>query len=184
MTGVTWSWERVGGLHVMPYMQGRSCAGAISEIESCDDFETEMEGCGFVHVFPVFHDIPEFTGLSYELVWPEDWSDMAFTSCSDITVGDIVRPGDAVSQSWSSCRPGQLVIAGWAEVFSRSPGRVEMLGAGGGNPEIVTCDGRIITTEWQFACGVCGASGDDPPCGGGPTSVAPTTWGGIKSIFR
>jgi uncharacterized repeat protein (TIGR01451 family) len=184
ITRVTKSWERFGGLHVLPRGENRSCAGAVSEIESCEDLETLIDGCGFVHVFPVFYDIPEFRGLSYTLVWPEDWSDMAFTSCSDITVGDIVRPNDAISQSWTSCTPGGLVIAGWAEVFSRSPGRVEMLNVNGGNPEIVTCDGRIITTEWQFACGVCGATGDEPPCGGGPTTGVPTTWGGIKSMFR
>jgi len=184
VTTVENSWARLGGLHVLPSGQGRSCAGAISEIESCDDLETQIDGCGFVHVFPVFYDIPEFTGVSYTLVWPEDWSDMAFTSCSDITVGDIVRPNDEISQSWSSCRSGELVIAGWAEVFSRSPGRVEMLDVGGDNPQIVTCDGRTITTEWQFACGVCGAQGDEPPCGGGPTATVPTTWGAIKSVFK
>jgi uncharacterized repeat protein (TIGR01451 family) len=184
VTRVAKGWERVGGLHVLPYGQNRSCAAAVTEIATCEDIETEIEGCGFVHVFPVFYDIPEFRGVSYTLIWPEDWSDMAFTSCSDITVGNIVRPHDAISQSWSTCRSGGLVIAGWAEVFSRSPGQVVMSNTGGGNPQIVTCGGRTITTEWQFACGICGAQGDDPPCGGGPTATVPTTWGAIKSMFK
>jgi uncharacterized repeat protein (TIGR01451 family) len=183
VTRVSRDWERVGGLHVLPHMDGRTCTGTASEIETCQDIETEIAGCGFVQVFPVFYDIPEFRGVSYSLVWPEDWSDMTFTSCSDITIGDIVRPNDTLSQSWSECRSGQLVVTGWGEVFSRSPGRVEMSNAGGESPQIVACDGRTIGTEWQFACGICGAPGDDRPCGS-PTAVMPTTWGGIKSMFK
>jgi uncharacterized repeat protein (TIGR01451 family) len=182
-THVTKIWERYGGLHVMPYKRDRSCSDMASGLETCTDIKTEIAGCGFVHVFPVFVDIPECKSITYRLIWPEDWSDMAFTSCSDITVGDIVRPWDEISHSWTACKSGALVVTGWGEVFADSPGQVEMPYESNGYTLITTCAGRTLTTSLHFACGVCGAHGDYPPCGG-PTNIRPTSWGGIKAMFR
>ena len=182
-TPVTKIWERYGGLHVMPYKPDRSCTDMASGIEKCQDINTELAGCGYVHVFPVFVDIPECRSLTYRLVWPEDWGEMAFTSCSDVTVGQMVHPWDEISHSWTTCRSGALLITGWGEVFARSPGRVELPYEAGGYTVITACSGRTTTTSLHFACGVCGAHGDDRPCDS-PTDVRPTTWGAIKAMFR
>ena len=109
---------------------------------------------------------------------------MTFTSCSEATAGDLIRPWDEISHSWSTCKSGALVITGWGEVFAPGPGRVEIPYDGTGYAIITTCNGRTLTTDVPFACGVCGASGDEPACGGGPTNTVPTTWGAIKSMFR
>lgn len=183
-TRVTEVWGRYAGLHVLPVNRNRSCADMASGVEACHDIETEIEGCGFVHVFPVFVDIPDCRNISYRLVWPDEWSDMTFTSCSDATVGDLVRPWDEISHSWSTCKSGALVITGWGKVFATGPGRVELPYDGVGHATITTCDGRTLTIDEPFACGVCGASGDEPACGGGPTKTVPTSWGGIKAMFR
>jgi uncharacterized repeat protein (TIGR01451 family) len=183
-TRVTEVLGRYAGLHVLPVNRNRSCADMASGVEVCDDIETEIEGCGFVHVFPVFVDIPDCQAVSYRLTWPDEWSDMTFTSCSDATAGNLVRPGDEISHSWFTCKSGALVITGWGEVFATGPGRVEIPYDGTGYATVTTCDGRTLGTEVPFACGVCGSPGEDPPCGGGPTNVRATTWGEIKAMFR
>ena len=175
---------RYAGLHVLPVNRNRSCADMATGVTACHDIKTEIDGCGFVHVFPVFVDIPECRNISYKLAWPDEWSDMTFTSCSDVTVGDMVHPWDEISHSWSTCKSGELLITGWGEVFAAGPGRVEMPFDGYGYATITTCDGRTLTTDVPFACGVCGAVGDEPACGGGPTKTVPTSWGGIKAMFR
>ena len=77
----------------------------MPEIAACEDIVTTSEAWN-VDVFPVFYDIEEYMGVEYGLFWdPAAAYAVAFTSCSDFTIGDIAQPMDGISQTWTSCQP-------------------------------------------------------------------------------
>jgi uncharacterized repeat protein (TIGR01451 family) len=180
-TGV---WLPKVAVHVLPDMAGRSCSNGFPEIRDCSKIDVGLAGCGYIHVFPVFFDVPEYQGFSYSMSWPSEWGDMVFTSCSDVTLGSITRPFDGIEQLWNECRPGTIVIPGYGEVIARGPGYITVTGYPGAGPiGITSCSGVSCEVGESFPAGVCGAQIPDPPCGG-PTVTRPATWGSIKALFR
>jgi hypothetical protein len=125
----------------------------------------------------------EYQGVEYGLAWCDSGpcEGALFTSCSDLTIGDIVQSGDGISQAWFSCRSGPAV-PGWAWIYATGPSLVCLVP----HPisyslSVLGCSENLGTPMCTFCAGVYGKIGDDP-CA--PTNIQPTTWGGIKAIFR
>ena len=176
-------------VHVVPYDCNRACTRNFPEFSNCGDINFTYSGCGDIDFFPVFFDLVEYRGLEYGAEWPGA-SSCVFTTCSYSHIGDIVWPGDGISQVWMDCRTQRTGVPGWGWITVDVPGQVCIV------PHPVT--GEITVADCHhtadldhldypastFCGGVCGASGDDP-CGGPPEqATVATTWGSIKGIFK
>lgn len=177
------SLEGMAAVHVLPRNANRSCTENFPEIDFCEDICWTEAACE-VDVFPVFFGLDEARGFEYGLTWPEEWGSISFTSCSDMTIGALVHPGDGISQTWSECRTDNIIFTGYASLDAAGPGLIEVIPhPENGGPRVVTCHYGSYTTMYTFSGGVCGAEGEEP-CPGGPQSVKPVTWGAIKAMFR
>jgi uncharacterized repeat protein (TIGR01451 family) len=170
-------------VYVLPHGSNRTCSAGMPQVSYCQDIIFATGGCD-VDVFPVFFDLDGYRGFEYGMEWPASWSSMSFTSCSDATSGGIVHPGDGISQSWTTCRTGYAAVTGCGHLVADGPGQVRLI------PHpltarigYVTCSGDTCALSGSFAAGVCGASGEPPPCSGMP-HTRPTTWGAIKAMFK
>jgi uncharacterized repeat protein (TIGR01451 family) len=170
-------------VHVEEHLERRSCAEDMPVITACEDIITTTEAWN-VDVFPVFYEIEEYVGVEYGLWWDPGTSyPAAFTSCSDLTIGDIANPGDGVSQTWTSCQTGPAAIPGWAWIYGEAPTFVCVVHHPMSEAVLVLdCEEQLGYQLVNFCAGIYGAQGDDP-CGG-PQNVQPTTWGKIKSMFK
>jgi hypothetical protein len=128
----------------------------------------------------VFFDMVEFQGFAYGLSWPGSYT-CTFYSCSYMTLGTIVNPGDGVIQTWQTCQYGETAIPGWAWIYN-DPGMVCVIPhpveggvhighCGSGDP-----DEPIVS----FCAGIGGYIGDDP-CA---ISTDAGSWGAIKAMFE
>lgn len=174
-------------VHVFPHQQTMTCNEIASSVTYCEDILTTAELCD-VDVFPVFFELWECQGIAYGLTWPSEWGEMVFTSCSDVTDGDIVSPGDGVSHQWSSCRTDYLVIPGYGRLIADGPGLVEIIPhPSTGKMNLTTCGGYAYELfpmgGFAYRGGACGAAGDYITCGGAQRTV-PTTWSSIKAMFK
>lgn len=170
-------------LHVEEHSSSRRCTSGLPALTRCRDIVTTVES-GDVDVFPVFFNLEEYLCLEYGLMWPGEYS-CAFTSCSDLTIGDIRYPGDGVAQAWQVCQPGPIGIGGWAWIFESGPAQICLVDHPQGyaiNVRDCTPDGRLDEPEHTYCAGIAGAEGEDP-CDY-PVGVQPSTWGKIKSMFE
>jgi hypothetical protein len=179
----------MAAIHIGPCGEGGTCGGSTPTLRSCEDIRTYTEGCGCIRVYPVFIDIPEYTALNYSIEWPETWGDMTFVSCSDATVGDIVKPGDPIRHSWARCRSKTFAIPGYGEVFASDPGYLWITSHRDfGMICAEDCDGDRIWIRDSYVTAVCGADlwyDFRLPCGNVPPErTLYKTWGGIKAMFR
>lgn len=101
-------------VHVVDH-SSRSCSKNMPTITSCEDIITTNAGYN-VDFFPVFFDLVEYQGIEYGVTW--NGSSCTFTSCSDLTIGDIVNAGDGVSHAWSECQSGPVAIPGFGWIYS------------------------------------------------------------------
>jgi hypothetical protein len=163
---------------------GGSCQEGLPLIETCEDIVTTYEGCGEVNIFPVFYDLTEVAGIQHGLTWPESWGSCTFTQCAgDLTLGEIVNPGDGISCKWEECQDVSVVVTGYGSLSAISPGEIRIVP----NPSsslISTTDCHFIDSPpaQTFYAGACGVDGENP-CGG-TVGTVPKTWGQIKSMFR
>jgi hypothetical protein len=186
-TYISSSGECLIAIHVRPHQPALTCAEVASDVRDCEDILTTAGECD-VDVFPVFFEICECQGIEYALTWPSGWGDMVFTSCSDLTEGNIVSPGDGVVHRWSSCRSDYLIVPGYGRLVADGPGLVEMVYHPiTGQIKMTTCRGFEYWLHpvggMVFRAGACGAAGDRIDCGG-PQRTMPTTWSGIKAMFK
>jgi uncharacterized repeat protein (TIGR01451 family) len=178
--------ECMMAVHVLPHQPTMTCAQAAPDVDGCDDVATTTGACD-VDVFPVFFEILECQGVAYGLNWPIEWGEMFFTSCSDVTVGEIALPGDGISHLWTGCRTDYLILPGYGRLIADTPGLIELIPhPTTGVISLTTCGGyeyEVLPMGLAFRAGVCGAEGDRIDCGG-PQQTRPTTWSGIKAMFR
>jgi hypothetical protein len=169
-------------IHVTEH-ESRTCSKNFPAIESCSDIETTFQQCADIDVFPVFFDLSNVTAVQHGLTWPSEWYSCAYTKCAgDLTLGDIVNPGDGVAYSWFECQYEQTVVAGYGWLLAGAPGKIciavnPATGAAGTS----NCDFMEDFPLVMFCAGACGELGDDP-CES--TRTVPTTWGTIKAMFR
>ena len=169
-------------VHVMEHTGHRTCSSGMPTISACSDIQTTSEAFS-VDAFPVFFDLVEYLGVEYGLAWCDSGAceDALFTSCSDLTIGDIQHSGDGVSQTWLSCKSGPAV-PGWVWIYAAGPSLICLVPHPiSGSIYVLGCSENLGTPMCNFCAGVYGEIGDDP-CP--TTNIRPTTWGGIKAMFR
>jgi uncharacterized repeat protein (TIGR01451 family) len=149
-------------VHVLPHDDLRTCSHNFPEISDCHDISTTSGGCGGIDVFPVFFDIDEYLGVQYGLSWPASGS-CAFTTCSDLHIGDITQAGDGISQVWFACKVASAVIPGFGWIDCPEPARVCVIPhPETGYIDILDCNDDLDQPVAVFCAGVCGETGDDP----------------------
>jgi uncharacterized repeat protein (TIGR01451 family) len=150
-------------VHVMPHLDGRTCSNHMPSFLSGCDVSYVYVGCDAVDVFPVFYDLVEYLGCEYGLTWPGE-ATCAFTSCSDLWIGNITHPGDGISQVWLGCRMG-CAVPGFARIESTGPGQICVVPHPiGGRVLVLDCHESVNEPMWCACAGVCDEPGDDP-CG-------------------
>jgi hypothetical protein len=166
--------------HVIPHTS-RSCTKGFPVITGCEDIVT-TEAAAEVDAFPVFYDLVEYQGFDYGMTWPGMYT-CTFTSCSDLTIGGIVNPGDAISHAWYACQSKTIAIPGWGWITDYGLicavphplfGHVNAGDCQGGT----TPDS--IPSGMHCCAGIGGALGQNA-CG---CATEPCTWSGIKQMFR
>ncbi|MFH1313868.1 MAG: hypothetical protein ABIJ00_11670 [Candidatus Eisenbacteria bacterium] len=147
-------------VHVLPH-RPRTCSKNFPAIDGWGDIITTEQRAD-ADCFPVFYYLEEYQGFDYALTWPGLYS-CVFTSCSDITVGAIVMPGDAISHTWNTCQTSSAAIPGWAWIFDY--GVVSVIP----HPDLGTIDVRdcehpvgIDHPDYSVFAGIGGAIGQDP----------------------
>jgi len=169
-------------VHVMSHAAKRSCANLFPDITECEDIVYTLASAD-VDCFPVFFDLSEYKGCEYGLSWQGTYS-CVFTSCSDLTIGDIVDSGDGVSHTWTECQNEDIAIPGWAWIYEPDSSQVCVIE----HPDayainILDCsDGLDEPWEDPYCAGIGGEDGDNP-CDY-PTASESSTWGSVKSLFR
>jgi len=169
-------------VHVMTHNAKLSCSSSFPNLSDCDDIVYTVESQD-VDCFPVFFDLSEFLGCEYGMSWPGAYS-AAFTSCSDLTIGGIVDPGDGVAHTWTECQNEDIAIPGWAWIYEPDSATVCIVQ----HPlsfgiRVLDCSEGLDGPKYDPYCaGIAGDDGDDP-CGY-PTVTKNSTWGSVKSIFR
>jgi uncharacterized repeat protein (TIGR01451 family) len=149
-------------VHVLPHSGNRTCTNEFPDLEYCYFAITTHEACEDIDVFPVFFDLVEYQGFDYGLTWPGTGS-CAFTSCSDLAIGQLENPGDGISHAWYVCQPSHLVIPGWGWITGDTPGRICIVPhpiAGG--PNVGDCSGELDQPVTSACAGICGEEGDEP----------------------
>jgi hypothetical protein len=158
----------------------RTCA-ALPVITDCSDVVTTFADADF-DAMPTFFDLYGITGAEYSLTWPAWTYSAIWNNCSDLVIGGIVDPGDAISHTWYECQIQFAVICGWAWLYADFGGTVCMVpNATTGFIGVTDCEYQADEPMCFFCAGVAGIQGDDP-CA--PTATEAKTWGGIKSMFK
>jgi uncharacterized repeat protein (TIGR01451 family) len=151
-------------VHLLPHAE-RSCSKEFPSITGCEDIVTTYAGCQDIDVFPVFFNLTEYSGMEYGLTWPGAET-CAFTSCSDLSIGQIVNSGDGISHAWAACHPDPVAVPGWGWMGAVDYGSICLVDRPGADAIYVgDCDGALDEPIAIFCSGVCGNAGDDP-CGG------------------
>jgi hypothetical protein len=167
-------------VHVEAHSARRNC-GALPVFTDCPEIVTTFEGLD-VDAMPVMFDVVGVTGAEYGLTWPVWAYSCIFTSCSDLTTGDIVNPGDGISHAWNVCQMGFATVCGWGWLTADGPGLIcPIPRAESGFLGVADCSFIKDAAIGTYCAGVGGEFGDDPS---EATATEASTWGGIKSMFR
>jgi hypothetical protein len=172
-------------VHVTEHEPDRACTRGFPEIEDACDIQARFKGCGDIDFFPVFLDVSEYRGLEYAAAWPGSYS-CVYTVCSYTHIGEIIWPGDWVSQCWAECMPGPVAVPGWGWITTDVPGSVCITPVQWtGEITIADCedDAQLDHPVANFCAGVCGADGDDP-CKALDQATVASTWGSVKAMFK
>jgi hypothetical protein len=180
-------------VHVLAH-ESRTCVDGLPTITDCFDIISTCPG-NDVDFFPVFFDLVEYTGVEYSVEWPGTYS-CGFTSCSDLTIGNIIWPAgtvpledrtDWISHAWFDCHTEPVAIPGWGWIYEPVPAMIRIVAnTEGGFIWVAECGepGSVYELNepvCNFAAGIAGAIGESA-CQ--PSSVRSSTWGGIKHLFR
>jgi hypothetical protein len=167
-------------VHVQAHNAKMNCTKLPAITAPEVDIVTTYPGSNF-DFFPVFYSLTEYKAVEYGVSWPADWtSSCTWSGCEDLVIGGIQWSGDGITQTWFACHPGPLVIPGWGWLYADGPGRVCLVDHP--NPQgfldVLDCAQAFDVLDTCACAGVYGANGDSVP------AIEPTTWGGIKSMFK
>ena len=192
---LAWGSNRLfmGAIHVRAHNDAAGCDYTVphGEILTCQDIVT-TEPAQSIDAFPVFYDVVEYRALEYGLTWPSFTSSAVFTSCADLTIGEIRNPGDSVSHAWIECQNGNICVPGFIWLYADSPGKVCFAPHHlSGYVQFLDCSLERDLVSWTACAGIYGAAGD-APCPDTTTSGVedhpevrePSTWGEVKSLFQ
>jgi hypothetical protein len=189
-TGDATQLEPKMALHIQAHNAKQGC-GNLPGFSTFDDIVRQVTGAGDYDIFMVLFDFGAgFQGAEYGLIWPAGWGSGATTHCADFAIGDIVDPFDAISMTWSTCQ-SSLTYApiAWTWVTAAGAGEIKITWRPGSTeppviaPFLGITDCTVEAKEWDtnyvYYAGV-----DVVPFDGPWEATEPTTWGGIKAMFR
>ena len=141
-----------------------------------------------IDVFFIIFQYDEVTGAQYGLNWPAGWGTAATYHCADFAIGTIVNPGEGFAMTWTACqtptgaggtRPGFWPIS-WSWIVPDSDGEIQLEE----NPDtgkigLSDCGFVELGPDSVFFAGVGVVPYEGPFVG-----TEPTTWGGVKAMFR
>jgi hypothetical protein len=169
-------------LHVEAHAT-RTCSKNMPTLSNRTDLVRMWDTHTDVDVFFVLFSYDSLTGVQFGLKWPRDWGSAFTYHCGDLAIGSISAPGDGISLTWQDCqssdvRPQYWPVA-WTWLDPVSDGEVEI------TPHFLMtadCAFQESKPESIFNAGLNVDPYEGPP--GGGVSVQPTTWGGVKAMFR
>jgi hypothetical protein len=175
-------------VHLLPYDCHRRCNNKLPAINSCEDILTTYTGGVNIDFFPVFFNLVEYQGFEYAVEWPGTFSCL-FIDCSDNSLGNIVWPGDGITQVWNECQHYSFCVPGWGWIVVDTPGMVCVIP----HPlsdEILTAACHGATDPYvldypnaSYCAGIFGVIGHSP-CLPKQHETAAITWSSIKHMFR
>jgi hypothetical protein len=175
-------------VHLLPYDCNRRCIRKFPVINSCEEIQTTYVGGVDIDFFPVFFNLVDYQGVEYAVEWPGSYSCL-FIDCADNSLGNIVWPGDGITQAWSTCQPYSVCVPGWGCITVDTPGMVcvvphPVMGAINTAGCEYTPDPYVLDyPDASYCAGIFGVKGHDPCLPKEQATVA-TTWGSIKHMFR
>ena len=174
-------------LHLDTHLS-RSCTKNMPSLSTRGDLVRQWAGYEDLDVFFVMFQYDEIRGVQYGLNWPGDWGSAVTTQCADLKIGDIVNPGDGFALAWSTCelpasaggtRPAFWPVA-WSWIAPSSDGEIEIIETPStGKVSVSNCINLEMGPDSVFFAGV-----NVDPYEGPFVGIEPTTWGGIKAMFR
>jgi hypothetical protein len=175
-------------LHIVPHNAKQSCSN-LPSITGFGDITRTQSGAGDYDVFMVIFDYGSgFTGAEFGLSWPVGWGSAITSHCADFAIDGIVNPGDVISLTWSTCQtsPAYRPIT-WTWLTATGAGEIIMVHKQRVPPTdpiyfigIADCAYHEQGATYVYFAGI-----DVVPWEGVPyVATEPTTWGGIKTMFR
>jgi hypothetical protein len=167
-------------LHLMAHSGKQSCASP--SISTRGDLVRQGTAGNDYDVFVILFDYgPGVTGLEYGLIWPAGWGSAATTHCADFAIGSIVNPGDGMSITWTLCQTSpEFMPAAWSWISAATAGEIKLTWLAGSERLMYTdCDFTEFEADSVFFAGI-----DVEPFEGKWEATEPSTWGGIKAMFR
>ncbi|MGD9401467.1 MAG: hypothetical protein PVF95_04245 [bacterium] len=178
------------GLHIELHEE-RGCSKNMPVLNDRQDFVNYWMSAEFpcdFDFFVVVFSFDETQGVEFALDWPGEWGSTWYTFvCADNNLGDIREPGDWISIVYNQCQPGNdgtgFLIPAWAWLTATGPGELEILPTPGDRISLIGCwhhDYEEIMVDSVFYAAI----GFVPYMGPPLVATEPTTWGGIKAMFR
>jgi hypothetical protein len=147
-------------VHVRPHNAKAGCD--YGGIGACWDIVTTEPNSSF-DAFPVFYRLTEYQAVEYGLTWPQWTYSAAWHSCCDATLGEILWPGDGVTQMWQECQSGWAAVPGFIWLYADYPGQVCPCDHPSSHQVLIfDCSGGVDMPVWDICAGVYGAEGIDP----------------------
>lgn len=178
------------GLHIELHEE-RGCSKNMPVLNEREDFVNYWASAEFpcdFDVFVVIFNFDETQGAQFAMDWPAEWGSTWYTFvCADNNLGDIKEPGDWISMVYNDCRPGHdgtaFLIPAWAWLTATGPGELQILPGPYDMISLVSCD-ESDHQETMVDSVFYAAIGFMPYMGPPLVATEPTTWGGIKAMFR
>jgi len=148
-------------IHIKSHNAKQTC-NSLPAISDSSEIRTTYEGSNF-DFFPVFFNLTEYLGVEYGVAWPAWAYSCAFTSCSDLVIGDVNWSGEGVSHAWTDCQYGAVGMPGWGWLYADSAGMICIIDHPDANAiNVLDCHEGLDEPVDNFCAGVYGGVGDDP----------------------
>jgi hypothetical protein len=177
----------------------RTCTSMAAQYSSCSvvvQSASPAPGTANLDIVPVMYG---FTGLT-AVEFGVDWHSSSYiyspiwTKCSDFEIVEATATTLKAALAWSNCTApaGTPGVGGKPAGFLRfnslaGPQRLDIIPSQQGFIQMLDCDGlldEVHTIHHGFYGGAVPGPGDRLPCDAGPTAATPSTWSGVKALYR
>ena len=165
-----------------------TCTKGMPTFSTRGDLVRQWSTYEDLDVFFVLFQYDEITAAQYGLNWPGAWGTAFTTHCGELAIGGIVNPGDGIAISWQTCqtpvgaggtRPAFWPIA-WSWMAPSSDAEIQLEEEPlTGMLTVSDCSFTDIGPDSVFFAGI-----NVVPYEGPFVGTEPTTWGGVKAMFR
>jgi hypothetical protein len=187
-------------LDIRTVAKGTTCASLANTYTSCGVInEAVTPVSGQFYVVPVVYLYNDFNAIEFGLDWGS--SSVMYTpgwaTCSDFEIKRIGATDASFALTWTTCKtpaiPGASGIPMGVLTVPNGftpggPVAIHYKNSDGGYQRMVDCNIVTGTDEVHTAHGgyvnQAPAPGDLEPCTVGPTATMPSTWSGVKALYR